>query len=108
MEIKVRTDRAMRDGQQLASFVGYEVVAGLGACAARVASALVELTEETTDAARGKPVLRCQLEVWPLGHAPVVVSRLASTGEAAVSGAVADMRHVLERMFRRIDSGGKP
>lgn len=103
MEIKVRTDRAVRNGQELASFVGYEVVAGLGSCATRVASALVEITDETTSTVPG---LRCQLEVWPLGHAPVIVSRLAATGEAAVSGAVEDMRHVLERMFRRLD--GRP
>ncbi len=107
MEIQVRTDRALRGGHELATFVGYEVVAGLGACAVRVISALVELTEDqaTTD----RPaVLRCQLEVRPHGHAPVIVSRLAADGDAAVRGAVEDMRNVLERMFRRIDGHTGP
>jgi hypothetical protein len=101
VEIQVRTDRALKGGQDLAAFVGYELVAGLGTCAERVLSALVELTEDPSgdDPSR----LRCQLEVWPRDHAPVIVSRLAANGDAAVRGAVEDMRHVLERMFRRID-----
>lgn len=106
MEIQVRTDRALRDGQELATFVGYELVAGLGACATRVLSALVELSEDGTTSSPSR--LRCQLEVWPLDHAPVAVSRLAATGDAAVRGAVEDMRHVLERMFRRIDGHSGP
>jgi len=36
----------------------------------------------------------------------VMVTRLAATGDAAVHGAVDDMRRVLERMFHRID--GRP
>jgi len=107
MEIQVSTDRALRGGRELAAFVGYEIVAGLGACADRVISALVELTEDrpTTDSPAR---LRCQLEVRPHGHAPVIVSRLASDGDTAVRGAVEDMRHVLERMFRRIDGRTGP
>jgi hypothetical protein len=107
MEIQVRTDRALRGGHELATFVGYEIVAGLGACAIRVMSALVELTEDSPTA-HGPARLRCKLEVRPHGHAPVVVSRLASSGDAAVRGAVEDMRHVLERMFRRIDGHTGP
>jgi len=107
MEIQVRTDRALRGGHELATFVGYEIVAGLGACAARVISALVELTEDRATA-QGPAGLRCQLEVRPHGHAPVVVSRMAADGDAAVRGAVEDMRHVLERMFRRIDGHTGP
>ena len=102
MEIQVRTDRALAAGPELASFVGYEIVAGLGACTARVVSAFVELTQDTSSVRR-PGVLCCQLEVRPHGHAPVVVSRFAGDGDAAVRGAVADMRHLLERMFRRID-----
>ena len=101
MEIQVLTDRALRGGQDLAAFVGYELLAGLGASADRVLRALVELSEDTSE--QGPSRLRCQLEVWPQDHAPVIVSRLAANGDAAVRGAVEDMRHVLERMFRRID-----
>ena len=104
MEIQVWADKDLRNSRELASFVGYEIVAGLGSCATRVASALVELTDETAERARGTTSLRCLLEVWPLGHAPVVVSRLSATGEGAVRGAVDDMRHVLERMFSRMDA----
>jgi hypothetical protein len=102
MEIEVCTDRSVRETGDLASFAGYEVLAGLGPCADRVASARVELSVAST-AERGRTRLRCQFEVRPLGHAPLAVSRLAATGDAAVRGAVDDMRHVLERMFRRID-----
>jgi hypothetical protein len=103
MDIEVRTDRSVEERGDLSRFVGYEVLAGLGPCADRVASAQVELTVAST-AERGRTRLRCQFEVRPLGHPPLTVSRLAATGDAAVRGAVDDMRHVLERMFRRIDS----
>jgi hypothetical protein len=103
MDIVVRADRQVHDTGDLASFVGYEVLAGLGPCADRVASARVELSVARA-AERGHTRLRCQFEVRPEDHAPLAVSRLASTGDAAVRGAVDDMRHVLERMFRRIDS----
>jgi hypothetical protein len=107
MEIQVSTDRALKGGRELAAFVGYEVVAGLGAVADRVISALVELTEdESTE--EGSSRLRCQLEVRPRGHAPVVVARFAATGDTAVRGAVEDMRRVLERMFNRIDGHTGP
>jgi hypothetical protein len=102
MDIEVRTDRRVQERGDLARFVGYEVLAGLGPCADRVASARVELSVAST-AERGRTRLRCQFEVRPRGHAPLAVSRLAATGDAAVRGAVDDMRHVLERMFRRID-----
>ena len=101
MEIQVRTDRALKGGQDLAAFVGYELVAGLGACAVRVLSALVELSEDTPE--HGPSRLRCHLEVRPRDHEPVIVSRLAVSGDAAIRGAVEDMRNVLERMFSRID-----
>jgi hypothetical protein len=107
MEIQVSTDRALRGGRELAAFVGYEIVAGLGSFADRVTSALVELTEDKP-APEGSTRLRCQLEVRPLGHAPIVVSRLAATGDTAVRGAVQDLSHVLERMFSRIDGHAGP
>jgi hypothetical protein len=107
MEIQVSTDRALRGGRELAAFVGYEIVAGLGAFADRVISAMVELTEDQSPA-EGSTRLRCQLEVRPRGHASVVVSRFAATGDTAVRGAVEDMRHVLERMFNRIDGHTGP
>jgi len=105
MEVQVRTDRHVPGGRELASFVGYELLAGLGACAARVACAYVQvsLVGRPCDREHG---MRCELEVRPRDHAPVMVTRLAATGDAAVHGAVDDMRRVLERMFHRID--GRP
>jgi len=102
MEIQLRTDRHLRGVEELASFVGFEVVTGLGPCAARVASAHVHLTAES-GARTGPPELRCLLEVRPRGHAPLAVTHRAPTNDAAIRGAVDDMRGVLERMFRRID-----
>lgn len=102
MEIQVRTDHHVRGEQELISFVTAEVVAGLGPCAERVMSAQVHLTAES-GARKGPQELRCLIEVRPRGHAALAVTHRASTKDAAVRGAVADMRGVLERMFRRLD-----
>ena len=101
MEIQVRTDRQLPTADDFVSFVGSELLAGLGPCASRVLSACVHLTTDWS--ARGGPVLRCLLEVRPLGHAPLAVTHHAATHDGAVRAAVGDMRGVLERMFRRID-----
>lgn len=106
MEIQVQTDRHIRGKEELISFIGTEVVAGLGACAERVMSVHVYLTAESV-APKGTADLRCLLEVRPRGHAPLAVTHRAPTKDAAVRGAVADMREVLERMFSRID-GRRP
>lgn len=104
MEIGVRADRHLRTDEDLASFVGFELVAGLGPCADRVLSACVHLTTDwsTHD---GRPVLRCLLEVRPVGHAPIAVIHRAVGHDVAVRAAIGDMRGLLERMFRRIDGG---
>jgi len=102
MEIQVHTDRHVAGDQGLSSFVTSEVVTGLGPCAARVMSVHVHLTEES-GARKGAPDLRCLVEARPSGHAPLAVTHRASTKDAAVRGAVSDMREVLERMFRRLD-----
>jgi hypothetical protein len=101
VEIQVRSDRHLRTGDELVSFVGLELLAGLGPCASRVLSACVHLTTDWS--AHDGPVLRCLLEVHPLGHAPLAVTHRAPTHDGAVRAAVGDMRGVLERMFRRID-----
>jgi hypothetical protein len=103
VEIGVRTDRHVSAGDDLVSFVGFEMVAGLGPCADRVLSACVHLTTDwsTHD---GRPVLRCLLEVRPAGHAPLAVIHRAAEQEDAVRAAIADVRGLLERMFRRIDA----
>jgi hypothetical protein len=102
VEIQVRTDQQLRAGDELAAFVGFELMAGLGPCAGRVLSACVHLTTDWS--AQGGPVLRCLLEVSPLDHAPLTVTHHAASREGAVQGAVGDMRGLLERMFRRIDA----
>ena len=102
MEIQLRTDRHVRGADELVSFVGFEVVTGLGPCAPRISSVQVQLTAES-GVGGGAAGLRCLLEVRPRGPAPLAVMRCAATTDAAVRGAVDDMRHVLERMFRRID-----
>jgi hypothetical protein len=102
VEIQVRTDQQLRTGDELAAFVGFELLAGLGPCAGRVLSACVHLTTDWS--AHDGPVLRCVLEVNPLGHAPLVVTHRAPSREVAVQAAVGDMRGLLERMFRRIDA----
>lgn len=103
MEIQVWADRPLRAEDELVSLVGTELVAGLGPCAGRVTSACVHVT---TDWGFHGPALRCLLEVRPLGHAPLAVTHHASTHDAAVRGAVGDMRGLLDRMFRRIDAAG--
>lgn len=103
MEIQVRTDRHVRGDETLIEFVAAEIVKGLGPCGARVTSAHVHLTADSV-ARPGSPDLRCLLEVRPRGHAPLAVIHGASTKDAAVRGAAADMRGVLERMFQRIDA----
>jgi len=103
MEIQVRTDRHVRGDDSLIEFVASEVVKGLGPCVTRVMSAHVHLTADSV-ARLGSPDLRCLLEVRPRGHAPLAVIHAASTKDAAVRGAAADMRGVLERMFQRIDA----
>lgn len=102
MEIQVRTDRQLRSGDELVSFVGVELLAGLGPCAGRVLAAYVHLSTDWS--AHDGPVLRCLLEVSPLGHAPLAVTHHAATHDVAVRAAVGDMRGLLERMFRRIDA----
>jgi hypothetical protein len=107
MEILVRADRHVRAGDDLLSSVGVEVVAGLGQCAHRVSSAQVHLFTDSFDRA-GPHELRCLLEVRPHEHAPLAVIHAASTHADAVRRATADMRGVLERMFRRIDGRSGP
>jgi len=103
MEIQVHTDRHVAGDQALISFVASEVVTGLGPCAARVTSIEVHLAE-ASGARKGPPDLRCLVEARPSGHAPLAVTHRATTTNAAVRGAVSDMRAVLERMFRRLDT----
>jgi hypothetical protein len=102
MEIQVRTDRHVAGDDGLISFIGSEVFEGLGPCAERVMSAHVHLTADRVTRP-GAAILRCLLEVRPRGHAPLAVTHRALSKDAAVHGAVADMRGVLERMFQRID-----
>jgi hypothetical protein len=78
VEIQVSTDRYVLDAERLATFAGYEVVAGLGSCSTRVASATVDVTTALGPASTR--ALRCWLEVWPRGHPPFSVCRLGSTG----------------------------
>jgi hypothetical protein len=103
VEIQVRTDRCIRSGEELASFVGFEMLSGLGPCAGRVLSACVHLTPDwsTHD---GRRVVRCLLEVHPAGHAPLAVTHRAPRYDDAVRGSIGDLRGLLERMFRRIDA----
>lgn len=103
MEIQVRTDRRLLDVEELVAFIGLEVVAGLGPCARRVLSAQVHLIADQV-APHGQPDLRCLLEVCPRDHLPLAVTHRAPTRDAAIRGAIGDMRDVLERMFRRIDA----
>ncbi|HEX2895820.1 MAG TPA: hypothetical protein VHO29_17590 [Marmoricola sp.] len=103
MEILVRTDHPIPEDDALTSSVGFELLAGLGPCAARVVKAQVNLTTEA-DCWGGPVVLHCRLEVLPCGHAPLAVMHRGTTDDEAVRGAVVDMRGVLERMFRRIDA----
>lgn len=105
MEIQVRADRHLLDVEELVSFIGFEMVAGLGPCARRVLSAQVHLTLDHFSP-RGQPHLSCLLEVCPHGHVPLAVTHRAATNDAAIRGAIGDMRDVLERMFRRIDARG--
>lgn len=107
MQIQVQTDRHAAGDEKLASFVGFEVLAGLGPCAARVTSACALLTSEES-LRPGPAARRCVLEVRPAGHAPLAVSHRATTTEAAIRAAVGDMRGLLERMFRRMDGRVRP
>ncbi|WP_183407994.1 hypothetical protein [Nocardioides pocheonensis] len=105
MEILVGTDRQVPGREELLSFIGFEVLAGLGPCASRVSNVHVHLSAET--GGRIGPVsMRCRLEVRPEGHEPLAVMHRALSKDDAVRGAVGDMRGVLERMFRRIDAHG--
>jgi hypothetical protein len=106
VEILMRTDHRIPSQDAWFSFVGFEVLAGLGPCASRVTSAQVNLSAENDG--RAGPTLRCRLEVLPEGHAPLAVMHQAPTDDEAVRGAVGDMRAVLERMFRRIDAPHAP
>jgi hypothetical protein len=102
MEIQVHTDRHVRAAEELISYIGSEVLTGLGPCAERVMSAHIHLTAEN-DVRRGPTDLRCMLEMRPRGHAPLAVIHRASTRDAAIRGAINDMRGILERIFSRID-----
>jgi hypothetical protein len=102
VQIQVQTDRHVGGGEELTSFVTFEVLAGLGPCAPRVRSACAVVTVESSPY-QGPAALRCVLEVGPVGHAPLAVTRRAATTESAIRDAVGDMRDLLERMFRRMD-----
>jgi len=103
MEIRVRADRPLAAEDELVSFVGFEVLAGLGPCAERVLTAHVQVTTHRPLQA-GPAELLCLLEVHPREHPALAVTHRAATRDDAVRGAVGDMRGVLERMFRRIDA----
>ena len=60
MEILVGTDRQVPGREELLSFIGFEVLAGLGPCASRVSNVHVHLSAET--GGRIGPVsMRCRL-----------------------------------------------
>jgi hypothetical protein len=105
VQIQVQADHDV-GSDELTSLVGFELLAGLGPCAARVTSACAVLT--TDGRYDGPPALRCVLEVRPNGHAPLAVARRAATTDAAVRAAVGDMRGLLERIFRRMDGRVRP
>ncbi len=103
MEIQVHTDRHVSGDEEFISFVASEVVNGLGPCARRVMGVHVHLAADRITRLSA-PELRCLIEARPRAHASVVVTHRAATKDAAVRGAVADLRNVLERMFARMDS----
>jgi hypothetical protein len=103
LEILVGTDHRVPGRDELISFVGFEIVAGLGPCASRVSNVHVHLAAESCGWS-GPAILRCRLELRPEGHEPLAVMHRALNMDDAVRGAVGDMRGILERMFRRIDA----
>ena len=103
MDIQVRTDYHVDGDQGLIAYVEQQVSTGLEPFSEKITSVQVHLGEES-GARKGPHELRCLVEVRLAGHEPVAVRRRGSTKDVVVHGAVADMRHVLERLYGRLDT----
>lgn len=102
MEIQVRVDNNLPDKAELLSSTEDDVSAVLGAFQRRITRVQVHVADETPGKG-GATDIRCQIEVHPVDHEPVVVTHRAVTTHEAVHGAARRMREQLVSLFGRLD-----
>jgi ribosome-associated translation inhibitor RaiA len=95
MQIYVRTDNNIDGSDRLTAHVEREVLAALSRFSARITRIGVHLSDEsggrTTDAD-----IRCMIEARQAGQTPVTVTDDAGSVEAALTGAIHRLNHLLE------------
>jgi ribosome-associated translation inhibitor RaiA len=95
MQINVRTDTNIDGAGRLTAYVEGEVAAALSRFSDHLTRIDVHLSDESGGRATGADI-RCMIEARPAGQAPVTVTDDAGSVEAALTGALHRLHHLLE------------
>ncbi len=109
MQVIINTDHNIPLSEESISEMESLVESTLEYFASRLTRVEVHLTDGSAGRSTGDDI-QCRLEARPEGLNPEFVTDNASSADAAVSGALSKMKHVLETTFGRRDDkhrGGK-
>ena len=95
MEIYVRTDNNIDGSGKLTAYVEREVAAALSRFSDHITRIDVHLSDESGGRATGADI-RCMIEARPAGQTPVTVTDDAGSVDAALTGAIHRLSHLLE------------
>jgi ribosome-associated translation inhibitor RaiA len=95
MQTYVRTDTHIDSGGTLTAYVEAEVAAALSRFSDRITRIEIHLSDESGGRATGAAI-RCMIEARPAGQTPVTVTDDAGTVDAALTGAIHRLSHLLE------------
>lgn len=95
MEIYVRTDNNIDGSVKLTAYVEGELAAALSRFSDHITRIDVHLSDESGGRAGGADV-RCMIEARPAGQTPVTVTDDAGSVDAALTGAIHRLSHLLE------------
>ncbi len=95
MEIYVRTDNNIDGSGKLTAYVEREVAAALSRFSDHITRIDVHLSDEGGGRTTGADI-RCMIEARPAGQTPVTVTDDAGSVDAALTGAIHRLSHLLE------------
>ena len=95
MQIYVDTDTNIDSGGTLTAYVESEVAAALSRFSGHITRIEVHLSDESGGRANGAAI-RCMLQARPAGQTPVTVTDDAASVDAALTGALHRLNHLLE------------
>jgi len=103
VQIQLNTDRNIHGDDRMAEIARGIVTAGLGSLAGRLTRVEVHL-QDVNGHKGGPDDIRCAMEARPEGLQPLSVTETAASVEAALKGATAKLRRVLESTFGKHDT----